>query len=222
MWRANHIWLENSVYYSQSVTHWPDGYRQDCSGYVSLCWATSPPGGSTVTLVTDGTMYEINQEELQPGDAIGHCGPGTSGDYGHIQLWEGWDGDGYWVWEQAGGGNGPDHNFYYGSPWWNGYAAYRFIGIEEDGMAERDAELAASWATTGSDVSGWVDCPEAWSIINYSNRSVEERLAAKLDSLAVALDSVSARSTRALTAVVVMALLVLLVVVLVLTGQVPQ
>lgn len=187
LWNTTHIWAPGTVPYSQSAIHYPDGYRQDCSGYVSLCWQSGPQGGSTVTLVEDGTMYAIAEDQLLPGDAVGYCGPGTWGDYGHIQTFEGWDGDGYWVWEQTGGGWGPHHNFYSGRPSWYGYSGWRFVNIqgdEEDGMSQREAELAATWTTTGSDVSGWASgYPEADSVKTYANRQVEERLTAKLSDV---------------------------------------
>jgi len=81
------------------------GYRPDCSGWVSYCWGcpTNGPGTwggySTATFITTawapgvpGIMYEIPRSELQPGDAIGHCGPTTGGNGGHIALWLGKDG----------------------------------------------------------------------------------------------------------------------------------
>ena len=37
------VWVDEKVPYSQSAT--TNGYRQDCSGYVSYCWASSTSGG---------------------------------------------------------------------------------------------------------------------------------------------------------------------------------
>lgn len=85
-------WGFGRLTYSQSTLH-PSGYRPDCSGYISMCWGTakSGPGAwggySTVTLVSEGIMREIPWDDLRPGDAIGHCGPGTAGPAGHIMLW---------------------------------------------------------------------------------------------------------------------------------------
>lgn len=195
MWRTNHIWAEGSVPYSMSGYHSPDGYRTDCSGYTSMCWNSGTPGGSTVTLVSDGLIYEVRENDLIAGDAVGHCGPNTGGAYGHIQLWEGWDpaGDGHWVWEQAGGTWGPQRNFYAGPPSWYGYRGWRYVNIQEDGMSERDAQLSASWTTTGSDSTGWVEGPEAWSIRNYANRQVEERITALLNDITNKLNALTQR-----------------------------
>jgi hypothetical protein len=115
--RAQTIWQPGTVPYSQSKIHQPDGYRQDCSGYLSMCWdiplgSGSYGGENTVTLVTEGWMREIAPADLQPGDAVGICGPGSAGDDGHIVLFEKWfndvpSDDRYWMWEQAGGQSGP-------------------------------------------------------------------------------------------------------------------
>lgn len=124
----------NRVPYSQSAWHSPDGYRQDCSGYVCMAWGISK-WLNTVSLVTDGWMHEIDPNDLKPGDAIGRCGLGTGGNAGHVQLFVRWDnaipGDnGHTVLEQAGGGAGPDENHY--SYWPSGYKAYRFRDILDD------------------------------------------------------------------------------------------
>ena len=47
------VWVDQKVPYSQTATK--DGYRQDCSGYVSYCWASSTSGGGHWT----GNMQEI-------------------------------------------------------------------------------------------------------------------------------------------------------------------
>jgi hypothetical protein len=138
--RAQSIWPMKGVRYSQQDLHHPDGYRCDCSGYVSMCWAipTDAPGSwgglSTVTLVTDGWMHEIPADQLQPGDAVGKCGPGSAGNDGHIQLFVRWYNDDphdsrYWCLEQAGGVNGPQQRLMNWIPW---YRAYRFRDIAAD------------------------------------------------------------------------------------------
>lgn len=145
--RAASMWPANGVPYSQDTIHQPTGYRQDCSGFVSMCWAIPPnaaPGGwgglSTVTLVTGGWMYEISPSDLRPGDAVGICGPGSAGDDGHIVLFERWASDAenesaYWMYEQAGGRKGPVHRvveYPYGGPY-GAWRAYRFRDITDGG-----------------------------------------------------------------------------------------
>lgn len=141
--RAESVWPYEGVPYSQQKLHEPDGYRQDCSGFVSMCWklATSGPdtwgGYSTVTLVTSGLMKEIPVDQLQPGDAVGKCGPETGGDEGHVQLFSGWlnhdpADSHYYCYEQTGGGSGPHHRLV---DWTAGYKAYRYVGIVDDAPA---------------------------------------------------------------------------------------
>lgn len=131
-------WPARSVPYSMSKLR--DGYRTDCSGYVSMCWAIPPGenggwgGHSTVTLVTEGYMHEIAERELRPGDAIGRCGPGTAGAAGHIMLVESYESGKITIWEQAGGGPGPVRRTLSGMP--SGYRAWRYVGIRDDEPAK--------------------------------------------------------------------------------------
>ena len=141
--RARTAWRPGTVVYDQGQLH-DSGYRQDCSGYVSMCWGIPPSekggwgGQSTVTLVTNGYMREIPPADLLPGDAVGVCGPGTGGDAGHIVIFERWANDDpanddYWLWEQAGGPPGPQNRvvtYPYGGPWGD-WKAYRFRDITE-------------------------------------------------------------------------------------------
>lgn len=138
--RTATLWPYASVPYSQSQ-RWHGGYRQDCSGFVSGLWAlpTDAPGSwggySTVSLVSEGKIESIRPHELEPGDAIGICGPGTGGNTGHIMLFEAWynhvpEDNRCWIWEQAGGTMGPRRrliNYPFGM-----YTSWRLIGIEDD------------------------------------------------------------------------------------------
>jgi hypothetical protein len=140
------LWPDRSVEYDQQAI-WRDGYRQDCSGYVSMCWKIPPAendgwgGQSTVTLVSLGYMREISVNDLLPGDAIGICGPETAGDFGHIVLFRGWlnsdpNDDRYYCSEQMGGTYGPVHSVRnypydgYGGNW----RAWRYRGIDSIGV----------------------------------------------------------------------------------------
>lgn len=149
--RARTLWPEGGVPYDMGAIHRATGYRQDCSGYVSMCWGIPPdaaPGGwgglNTVTLVTGGWMREIPVDDLRPGDAVGRCGPGTAGAAGHIQLFEAWDDRAalrHWVLEQAGGARGWRRRLV---GWTPGYKAYRYKGITEDVASGGSAGVRAS------------------------------------------------------------------------------
>jgi hypothetical protein len=125
----SYLWPDGTVEYQQWGTASPTGDRPDCSGYVAGCCWGIPVEVNTVSLVTDGWMYEIPADQLQPGDALGMCGPGTAGDDGHIQLFIRFDNTGLFIAEQTGGGPGPHHHTVKRiTP---GYKAYRFKGIAD-------------------------------------------------------------------------------------------
>lgn len=150
--RAGSLWPMGSVPYSQSTMHQPDGYRADCSGYVSGCWGiplnapNSWGGQNTVTLVTDGWMHEIAINDLKPGDAIGLCGVGTAGNGGHVQIFGSWlnnipNDNRHYIYEQAGGRPGPTRRLV---DWTGGYRAYRFRDIADDPAAPAPAPAPAA------------------------------------------------------------------------------
>eukprot|EP01117_Protostelium_nocturnum_P001814 TRINITY_DN1228_c0_g1_i1.p1 TRINITY_DN1228_c0_g1~~TRINITY_DN1228_c0_g1_i1.p1 ORF type:complete len:151 (+),score=40.63 TRINITY_DN1228_c0_g1_i1:234-686(+) len=74
------VWVDQHIPYSQSKTH--DGWRTDCSGFVSMCWKLNKPGLTTRTL--PGVSYSISKEELKPGDCL--LNPGD-----HVILFGGWE-----------------------------------------------------------------------------------------------------------------------------------
>jgi hypothetical protein len=71
-------WVDAPVKYSQSKRH--NGYRTDCSGYVSACWAT---GTSWSTSSFHHVTHKISRASLQPGDAMLKKGY-------HVRLFYGW------------------------------------------------------------------------------------------------------------------------------------
>jgi len=60
------VWVDNHVPYDQQGHY--DGYREDCSGYVSMAWQLSKPGLTTSTLPS--VAHRISKEELQSGDVL--------------------------------------------------------------------------------------------------------------------------------------------------------
>jgi len=60
------VWVANHVPYNQGATY--QGYREDCSGYVSMAWGTSKPGYTTFTMPQ--ISHEIAKDDLQPGDVL--------------------------------------------------------------------------------------------------------------------------------------------------------
>jgi hypothetical protein len=75
------VWVDEKVPYSQTKT--TDGYRQDCSGFVSYAWASSTAGGGHVTSNMQEICTKISKSDLKKGDAI--LKPDQ-----HVLLFGGW------------------------------------------------------------------------------------------------------------------------------------
>ena len=122
------------VPYSQKKT-WTDGYRQDCSGFVSMTLKLSTPGETTVTLAGDRDLTTpISLAELKPGDLL----IDADGDNHtrHVVIFAGWTDSSksaYEAYEQRGG-HGTDHRVLtYGLESGSEYKPYRpnnFTGEE--------------------------------------------------------------------------------------------
>ncbi|SEQ33155.1 Cell wall-associated hydrolase, NlpC family [Streptomyces sp. yr375] len=79
-------WVSAQVPYSMS-TYWYDGYRQDCSGFVSMAW-NLPRNEWTGSLNQYGTR--ISSEELQPGDILLFHNPTDPEKGSHVVVFGGW------------------------------------------------------------------------------------------------------------------------------------
>src|SRR5262245_12407572 len=68
--------------YSQTATH--DGWRRDCSGFVSMAWKLTGTKPGLVTWTMDERSHDIAWHDLRPGDAlvIPHH---------HVFLFAGWE-----------------------------------------------------------------------------------------------------------------------------------
>ncbi|MDH6577523.1 hypothetical protein [Kitasatospora sp. MAP5-34] len=72
--------INHRIGYSQ--TAFTNGYRDDCSGFVSAAWGLPTPGRTTWTLMQGDVSHRISKDDLQPGDAL------IAGD--HTVLFGGW------------------------------------------------------------------------------------------------------------------------------------
>jgi hypothetical protein len=79
-------WVAAQVPYSMS-DYWSDGYRQDCSGFVSMAW-NLPENEWTGSL--DQYGVRISKEDLQPGDILLFHNPDDPEDGSHVVLFGGW------------------------------------------------------------------------------------------------------------------------------------
>ncbi|MET7692320.1 peptidoglycan-binding protein [Streptomyces sp. NPDC005483] len=79
-------WVAAKVPYSMSA-YWDDGYRQDCSGFVSMAW--NLPGNEwTGSLGQYG--IRIAKDDLQPGDILLFHNPDNPEQGSHVVIFGGW------------------------------------------------------------------------------------------------------------------------------------
>ncbi|MFF7470448.1 peptidoglycan-binding protein [Streptomyces sp. NPDC008092] len=124
-------WVTAKVPYSMSL-YWTDGYRQDCSGYVSMAWGLT---GNEWTGSLDQFGTKITKEELQPGDMLLFHNPDDPEKGSHVVLFGGWTDythTYYTVYEQT-----PPHARSQSTPyayWTNSakYVPYRYNGLIAD------------------------------------------------------------------------------------------
>lgn len=78
-------WVDARVPYNQRNTY--DGYRMDCSGFISMAWELIRPG-----FVTSNLPHTVvsNPDDLRPGDAINNKQLGNNG---HVVMFVQWSGN---------------------------------------------------------------------------------------------------------------------------------
>jgi len=79
--RASH-WAAQRVPYSMAARH--DGWRADCSGFVSMAWGLDH---SYTTTTLPEVSHRIPASELRPGDILLNTAPGAEG---HVVLFDHW------------------------------------------------------------------------------------------------------------------------------------
>jgi hypothetical protein len=79
-------WYDDSISYSQS--DWHEGYRTDCSGFISMCWKLGT-SHTTAAFINDSSRWSSigDYDDLQPADALVRRSNGA----GHIVMFLGWD-----------------------------------------------------------------------------------------------------------------------------------
>lgn len=79
-------WVAAKVPYSMSA-YWGDGYRQDCSGFVSMAWNLP---GNEWTGSLDQYGVRIARDDLQPGDILLFHNPANPENGSHVVIFGGW------------------------------------------------------------------------------------------------------------------------------------
>ncbi|MFJ2780765.1 MULTISPECIES: hypothetical protein [unclassified Kitasatospora] len=130
-------WVPLGLNYSWTTYH--DGYRQDCSGYVSMAWKLGTPGLDTTSFVPAGVASWIGKGDLKPGDALLNDAAGASG---HIVLFDHWTDGGqnsYVGYEFTGTGV---HHRVIPYPYFSGYGTYK--PVRNNSIVD-DAPPANNW-----------------------------------------------------------------------------
>ncbi|WP_328560670.1 peptidoglycan-binding protein [Streptomyces coelicoflavus] len=149
-------WVAAKVPYSMTA-YWSDGYRQDCSGFVSMAWKL-PANEWTGSL---GTVADrITKAELQPGDILLFHNASDPEKGSHVVIFGGWT-DGtrtaYTAYEQT-----PPHTRRLDTPyayWSNSakYLPYRYKGVAASaaGKAGAREEPAPAAGPASHGVAGY-------------------------------------------------------------------
>jgi hypothetical protein len=120
---------------SSDPSDWFQGYRRDCSGYVSMVLGLPGPGLVTGQLADSSVSTPITRDTLQFGDLMINPGSGSSG---HVVIFDKWADAGhtqYVGYEQSGDGGTHHRTIPY--PYFNGYpmSPYRYNHIVPSAVA---------------------------------------------------------------------------------------
>lgn len=85
------IWVQAKVPYGSFGFHnnppFHDGYKADCSGFVSYAWGLKAPGIGTNQFVSENYAFVISISDLQPGDVLNNNRADTAG---HMVIFVKW------------------------------------------------------------------------------------------------------------------------------------
>ncbi|MDH6703712.1 hypothetical protein P3T27_000393 [Kitasatospora sp. MAA19] len=121
-------WVDQQVPYSMG-RYWSDGYRQDCSGFVSMAWGL---GSSQTTWTLPNFAERIGKADLQPGDVLVYNNPADPQAGSHVVIFGGWADSSrtrYLAYEQTSPGTKKRDTPY---AYWNNsgsYVPYRCTGL---------------------------------------------------------------------------------------------
>ncbi|MFF4500154.1 peptidoglycan-binding protein [Streptomyces sp. NPDC001401] len=135
-------WLDARVPYSMEA-YWSDGYRQDCSGYVSMAWGLL---GNEWTGSLDHFGERVTKAELQPGDILLFHNPANPQRGSHVVIFGGWKNGAhtkYTAYEQT-----PPRTRRKATPYayWSQsgrYIPYRYKGLKADAEGPAPGKPAA-------------------------------------------------------------------------------
>ncbi|MEE1829594.1 peptidoglycan-binding protein [Streptomyces sp. SP17KL33] len=155
-------WIADEVPYSMRE-YWSDGYRQDCSGFVSMAWNLP---GNEWTGSLDKFAQRISKDRLEPGDMLLFHNPKDPRQGSHVVLFGGWTDHTrthYLAYESARPYARRQATPY---AYWNNanrYVPYRYKGLVPDGAGSSGAGTDAaddsddSANGSGGLTDGWTD-----------------------------------------------------------------
>ncbi|MEU6772791.1 peptidoglycan-binding protein [Streptomyces sp. NPDC046759] len=167
------IWVAAKVPYSMN-DYWSDGYRQDCSGYVSMAWGLQ---SNEWTGSLDQYGVKITKDELQPGDILLYHNPDNPEAGSHVVIFGGWTDDAhtyYTVYEQTPPQTRSQPTPY---PYWSNaakYVPYRYKGLAS---GSKGAQRAAAGAKVSYPEAGGPDrlavqgAPASHGVPGYPGRN---------------------------------------------------
>ncbi|MER8116313.1 peptidoglycan-binding protein [Streptomyces sp. NPDC094031] len=146
-------WVTAKVPYSLG-RYWTDGYRQDCSGYVSMAWGLNS-NQWTGSLAKYGV--KIKKSQLQPGDMLLYHNTANPQNGSHVVIFGGWTDSAhthYKVYEQT-----PPHTRSRTTPYpyWSHagkYVPYRYKGLAADSAGAETTDGRTSPDFPGADSFG--------------------------------------------------------------------
>lgn len=163
------------VPYSMELT-WKDGYRQDCSGYVSMALGLGKPGLNTVGLADPGsgaTTRLSSVSQLEKGDLLIDYKT-TDGDFRHVVIFEKWadtSHSAYWAYEQRGTYGTTHRQLTYGIGSDN-YDPFRPVNLGDGGDGGQVPSPGVSWPILQSGSEG-ADVRSAQRLLTARGYTVE-------------------------------------------------
>ncbi|NGO45918.1 peptidoglycan-binding domain-containing protein [Streptomyces ureilyticus] len=136
--------------------NWKDGYRQDCSGYVSMALGLGKPGLNTVGLADSSVTTRLSStSQLKKGDLLIDYST-TDGDFRHVVIFEKWANashSAYWAYEQRGTYGTTHRQLSYGIGSDN-YDPFRPVKLGDGGGGGELPSPGASWPILQSGSEG--------------------------------------------------------------------
>ncbi len=145
-------WLNPQVPYNQHGYH--NGYREDCSGYVSMAWELSTPGLTTYTLGT--VSHQITESDLQPGDVLLNANGGGNPNLAHAVIFNSWANPqhtAYNGYEESPYVGGAHYSTNLPYPYWSGDDPQGYVPMRYNGFA---ASYMVGMASTSDGHGYWL------------------------------------------------------------------